>query len=107
MRMNRSGGGSVSSSARRGACSVIPGRRWSQRPGDRVVFFDDFSADTVGDFPRRFELAAGNWEVVEWQGRRFLRATSNGAVGIALPENLPERFTIEFPASVQHGNANI
>jgi OmpA-OmpF porin, OOP family len=76
-------------------------------PGDRVVFYDDFSAETIGDFPRRFELAMGNWEVAEWQGRRFLRATSNGAVGIVLPEDLPERFTIEFPASVQHGNATI
>jgi outer membrane protein OmpA-like peptidoglycan-associated protein len=76
-------------------------------PGDRVVFYDDYSDDTVGDFPRRFDLGMGNWEVVEWQGRRFLRATSNGAVGIVLPEDLPERFTIEFPASVQHGNATI
>jgi OmpA-OmpF porin, OOP family len=74
-------------------------------PGARILFYDDFSGDNVGDFPRRFELAMGNWEVVEWQGQRFLRATANGSVGIVLPETLPERFTIEFPASVQHGNA--
>lgn len=76
-------------------------------PGDLVVFYDDYAVDNVGDFPRRFDLGMGNWEVVEWQGRRFLRATSNGAVGIVLPESLPERFTLEFAASVQHGNATI
>jgi len=74
-------------------------------PGDRIVFFDDFSNDKVGDFPRRFGLVAGNWEVAEWNGERYLRATAAGTISIDLPENLPERFTIEFPASVQHGNA--
>ena len=76
-------------------------------PGDRVLLYDDFSADKVGDFPRRFELLAGNWEVAEWNGARYLRATSNGTIGLELPETLPERFTIEFPASVQHGNAYV
>lgn len=76
-------------------------------PGERVVFFDDFSNDNVGDFPRRFELLAGNWEVAEWNGARYIRATSNGTIGVELPETLPERFTIEFPASVQHGNAYV
>ena len=52
-------------------------------PGDRVLFFDDFSADRVGDFPRRFELLAGNWEIAEWNGARYLRATSNGTIGTA------------------------
>lgn len=74
-------------------------------PGERVLFADDFSSDRVGDFPRRWELAAGNWEVVEWQGSRYLRATANGAVGLRLPETLPERFTVEIPANLSHGNA--
>jgi outer membrane protein OmpA-like peptidoglycan-associated protein len=74
-------------------------------PGDRVLFAEDFTNDRVGDFPRRFELVAGNWEIVEWQGGRYLRATAGGTVAISLPETLPERFTVEFPASVQHGNA--
>jgi OmpA-OmpF porin, OOP family len=76
-------------------------------PGDRIVFYDDYSGDKVGDFPRRFGLLAGNWEVAEWNGERYLRATAAGTVSIDLPENLPERFTIEFPASVQHGNAYV
>ena len=74
-------------------------------PGERVVFFDDYSADNVGDFPRRFDLLAGNWEVVESAGQRFIRATGAGAIRLDLPETLPERFTLEFPVSISHGNA--
>ena len=76
-------------------------------PGDEIVFYDDFSADDVGDFPRRFELVAGNWDVVEWEGGRYLRATGSGAVAVPLPRTMPERFTIEFPVSLRHGNASV
>jgi outer membrane protein OmpA-like peptidoglycan-associated protein len=76
-------------------------------PGERVLFYDDYTDDTVGDFPRPFDFIAGNWEVVEWQGQRYIRGTTGGAISVKLPEVLPERFTIEFPASVQHGNGSL
>ena len=76
-------------------------------PGDMVLFYDDYMDGRAGDFPRRFELLEGNWEVVEWQGSRYVRATSGGAIAIQLPAALPERFTMEFPASVSHGNASV
>lgn len=72
---------------------------WSNfdfKPGDRVLFVEDFSKDEVGNFPARLELKKGNAEVVEWQGRRFLSIPSSSLIEIALPEALPERFTIEF-----------
>lgn len=65
-------------------------------PGARVLFAEDFTRDRVGNFPRRLELMEGNMEVVEWSGRRWLRATGAGAFKLPLPETLPERFTIEF-----------
>lgn len=76
-------------------------------PGDMVLFYDDYLDGRVGDFPRRFELLEGNWDVVEWQGSRYVRATSGGAIAVPLPATLPERFTMEFPASVSHGNASV
>lgn len=67
------------------------------KPGDRVLFFDDFSSSEVGDFPRRLELSEGNMEVAEWRGGRYLRSnSSSGAIAIPLPEVLPERFTLEM-----------
>src|SRR5688500_10385983 len=65
-------------------------------PGERVLFADDFSKDNVGDFPKRLEFLKGNMEVAEWKGSRWLRATTDGQFEIPLPENLPERFTVEF-----------
>lgn len=76
-------------------------------PGDEILFYDDYADDPVGDFPRRFDLVSGSWDVVEWEGDRYLRATAGGLVTISLPSTLPERFTIEFPMSLRHGNAYV
>lgn len=76
-------------------------------PGDEVLFLDDFSGDRVGDFPRRLDLVQGNWEVVEWEGGRYLRATSNGLLAIPLPKTLPARFTIEYEVHITHGNGSV
>jgi outer membrane protein OmpA-like peptidoglycan-associated protein len=65
-------------------------------PGTRPLFVDDFAADNVGDFPKRLKWDQGSFEVVEYQGARWLRATSFGWFGIPLPEALPERFTLEL-----------
>lgn len=69
-------------------------------PGERVLFTEDFSADRVGNFPRRLEFIGGNMEVVEANGMRFLRASSESRIAVQLPETLPERFTIEFDITV-------
>lgn len=62
-------------------------------PGNRVIYAEDFASDNIGDFPKRLDLKSGNFEVAEWNGARFLRATSSGEVMIPLPEVLPQRFT--------------
>ncbi len=76
-------------------------------PGEEVMFYDDFANDNVGDFPRRMDLVQGNWEIVQWQGGRYLRATSGGLLAIPLPDTLPDRFTVETTVSFTHGNANV
>lgn len=72
-------------------------------PGERVLVAEDFSKDRVGNFPKRFELINGNMEIVEWQGRRWLRVGSAGQFSVALPETLPERFTVEFDLTIPWG----
>ena len=74
-------------------------------PGTRPLFVEDFTRDNVGDFPRRLEFGDGNMEIAEWKGTRWLRITSSpGKFSIALPEQLPERFTIEFDATTSVSN---
>lgn len=77
--------------------------------GERTIFAEDFASDNVGDFPRRLEFVKGNWEVVEWQGRRFLRnlGPRHAAFMVPLPETLPERFTVAFDAHFPHGNQRL
>jgi outer membrane protein OmpA-like peptidoglycan-associated protein len=71
-------------------------------PGERIVFAEDFSRDRVGNFPERLEMVSGNMEVVEWQGKRWLRlgASDGGIFVITLPEKLPQRFTVEFDLTI-------
>jgi len=72
-------------------------------PGNRPIFVDDFTKDNVGDFPKRLEFIDGNMEIAEWQGARYLRVTSwPGRLAIVLPEELPERFTLEYDAMTEH-----
>lgn len=100
----------AAAAAKAGSQAARPGEgAWANYdfvPGERVLFAEDFANDTVGDFPRRLELVSGNWEVVDWQGRRLLRTPGPGrpTLDIVLPEDLPDRFTIEFEAMTPHGN---
>jgi hypothetical protein len=75
-------------------------------PGRTVLFVEDYASDRVGDFPRGLEFVGGTLEVVEARGERALRATSEGAFDINLPESLPQRFTVEFRMRVDNWQFN-
>ena len=78
-------------------------------PGESVLFYEDYGDDVVGSLPRRMQLVRGNWDVVDWQGRRLLRNTGprNSALRVPLPSELPERFAIEIDAYFTHANHRI
>ncbi|HKA24184.1 MAG TPA: OmpA family protein [Candidatus Eisenbacteria bacterium] len=68
-------------------------------PGDKVLFADDFTQDELGEFPARWKLLEGTWEVAEQSGERWLRCTSNnGHVRMKVSPTLPEFWTLEFDA---------
>lgn len=81
-------------------------------PGDKTIFFDDFSDTDVGEFPRKWTLegpkagTSNTVDVVEYQGRRFLRsvpgaksqAPATQYIRLDQKGDLPEKFTIEFDA---------
>lgn len=96
------GGGAPASAPGTGASA-----NYDFTPGEEILVFDDYTRDRVGDFPRGFELVQGSFEIVDWQGSRYLRAVSPGLFGIPLPRTLPERFTAEFAVNLRHGNASV
>jgi len=66
-------------------------------PGDKVLFADDFTQDELGEFPTRWKLELGTFEVAEMDGERWLRCMSDdGRIRMKLPGALPERWTLEF-----------
>jgi OOP family OmpA-OmpF porin len=83
-------------------------------PGDKTIYFDDFSDTDVGEFPRKWTLngpkEGGNnsVEVAEFQGKRYLRSTpaqkgkgqsgSTQYIRLEQKGDMPEKFTVEFDA---------
>ena len=73
-------------------------------PGQRTLFFTDFTEDQVGNFPQRLEFKTGGMEIVEFEGgQRALKATSQSDFFIPLPEVLPEKYTIELDVISRKG----
>ncbi|GAB1857052.1 hypothetical protein MHTCC0001_18880 [Flavobacteriaceae bacterium MHTCC 0001] len=66
-------------------------------PGDKLLFFDDFSKDFIGDFPSKWNTnASGEVVKINGRGKWFELKTGYGVYFIPDVENLPENYTIEF-----------
>ena len=46
--------------------------------GDSVMFYDSFTQDELGEFPARWKLVSGTFEVAEAGGTRWVRCVSAG-----------------------------
>ncbi len=67
-------------------------------PGDKPLFFDDFSSDFIGDFPSRWNTNGGGEVVsVNDSDEKWLELISGYNI-YYIPDipNLPEEYTIEF-----------
>lgn len=67
-------------------------------PGDKVLFYDDFSQDFVGDFPSKWNTN-GSGEVVRInnvEGNWFDLKSGGSIFYIPDSKSLPEDYTIEF-----------
>lgn len=66
-------------------------------PGDKVIFYDDFSKDASGDFPAFWETG-GTGEVVSLSGEEgnWLSIQRRSGYIPSIPTELPENYTIEF-----------
>jgi len=65
-------------------------------PGNKIIFFTDFSEDKVGNFARGLKFVAGQMDVVERDGIKVLRATDRSEFRIPVGKQLPQRFTLEI-----------
>jgi hypothetical protein len=65
-------------------------------PGTRTIFDLNLPATPVGEFPQGIKALRGTMTVVQKDGKPMLRASSPSEFLIALPEVLPQDFTVEF-----------
>jgi OOP family OmpA-OmpF porin len=66
-------------------------------PGEKVVGFEDFSQEAIGDFPAKWNTnAAGEIVTVAGKPGRWLKLTRAGVFVPELVPVLPDNFTMEF-----------
>ena len=88
--------GGAASGAGNGKVSAVS-TKFDFVPGDKLILIDDFTQDDLGEFPARWKLAQGTFEVAEMDGRRWLRCTSDdGHVSMKVNPTVPEFWTLEF-----------
>ena len=70
-------------------------------PGERVVAFEDFTQDAVGDFPARWNTnATGEIVTLATQPGRWLKLTRPGFFIPEFITELPDNVTLEFDLTV-------
>jgi hypothetical protein len=76
-------------------------------PGEKIVALDDFSQDSFGDFPAKWDTNASA-RIVTIAGRtgRWLKLAGRGVFVPEFPAALPENFTLDTtwscrPPSIQ------
>jgi OmpA-OmpF porin, OOP family len=85
------------SKANNGETSLETYSKFDFVPGEKVIFFDDFSQDNIGDFPALWNTN-GSGEIVSTNlySGRWLKFISRNAIWSDQLLNLPENYTIEF-----------
>ncbi|HOP07528.1 MAG TPA: CsgG/HfaB family protein [candidate division Zixibacteria bacterium] len=100
-----SGGGSAPASApapKPAAEDMTLYTKYDFVPGDKVIFFDDLIDDEEGDFPYRWDLKKGVYEVARFKGQKWILCTNSGEICPRLPDgHLPETYTIEMDFYVE------
>lgn len=66
-------------------------------PGEKILFFDDFSQDPQGDFPHKWNTnLSGEVVTLKNQNGKWLRISNNTLSFPQIKGKLPQNFTIEF-----------
>ena len=66
-------------------------------PGDRTIFCDDLDREEIGEFPSRWNLVDGVFEVARKGDKGWILCTDTGNLSPKLPAGpFPEKYTIEM-----------
>ena len=66
-------------------------------PGDRVIFYDDMKGEEEGEFPYRWSLDHGVFEVVRLGKEYWIMCTDEGSVRPRIQDApLPPKYTVEM-----------
>ncbi len=66
-------------------------------PGDRVIFYDDMKGEEEGEFPYRWNLDRGVYEVVRLGKEFWIMCTNDGSIRPKMPDQpLPPQYTVEL-----------
>lgn len=66
-------------------------------PGDKVIFYDDMKDDEEGEFPYRWKLDNGVYEVVRLGKEFWIMCTNDGSIRPKMPDApLPPQYTVEL-----------
>jgi len=66
-------------------------------PGNKVIFYDDLKGEEEGEFPYRWNLENGVFEIARMGGEYWILCTDDGYIMPKMPTGpLPEKYTLEL-----------
>ena len=66
-------------------------------PGDKVIFYDDLANDEIGEFPSRWNLDNGVFEVAKQGAENYIMCTDKGSIRPKIAAGpLPPKYTVEM-----------
>jgi outer membrane protein OmpA-like peptidoglycan-associated protein len=66
-------------------------------PGDKVIFYDDLSTEEMGEFPSRWNLDNGVFEIVKKGARNWILCSDRGSIRPKVASGpLPPKYTFEM-----------
>jgi len=66
-------------------------------PGDKVIFYDDLSREETGEFPSRWNLDQGVFEIARRGDKNYIMCTDKGGIRPRIERGpLPPRYTVEM-----------
>lgn len=74
-------------------------------PGDKVIFYDDLSGEEIGEFPSRWRLDNGVFEIAKQGGKNYILCTDKGSIRPRIATGaLPPKYTIEMEFYIKGGD---